>query len=780
MRLKLLVILTHPIQYYAPWFRHIAAQCAGLELMVFYATRPTAQQQGVGFGVPFTWDTPITDGYQYRVLSKVCKATNLSSSRFWGVRAKSIGSAIEESVPDIVLLPGWHSIIYLRALYACHRRGIPVLFRGDTHLGNCPSGWKRPIWHARTHQLLRAFDGYLAVGTRVREYLRSFEIPESQIFDCFHCVDNDFFAETSAPYQSRERRAELRRSFGIEAEDFVVLFVGKLEKEKRPGDLLDAVARMSGGVSVLMVGRGELDRALRAQAGRLQVTLACVGFLNQSQLGQAYAAADCLVLPSVRETWGLVVNEAMAAGLPCVVSDRVGCAPDLVKAGETGEIFRSGDVVDLVSALQRVRYRKEQGHDWSAACRARVSQLSFENATQGLLAACHSVSQQYASRPPRVLACCGHMVIIAGLERMTFEVLRVLREHNVPIHCIVNGWENHRIVPLAEQIGASWSTGRYMEKLDRHTRSPKKMATMLWDIAATSSGLFRDSWRFRPTHILLPDYMAVLRNAPALMLLRMLHIRTVLRLGNSPDEGRFYRFLWKWAINPLIDIFVCNSLYTQRGLLSRGVPRRKVSYIYNTAPSRTPSTSNGWHHDWRKLVFVGQLIPEKGVHVLLDAVAMLVRKGYDLRLDVVGDLERWEPPLFEGYRQSLLTRAREPDLADRVNFLGYREDVPHILSSAGIHCCPSQAAEGFGIVNVEAKMAGIPSVVTPAGALPELIRHRVDGWICSDLSPAALAEGIENFLGNPAVAEAAGQAAFVSLGRFDREHFAQEWWKIFA
>ena len=216
---------------------------------------------------------------------------------------------------------------------------------------------------------------------------------------------------------------------------------------------------------------------------------------------------------------------------------------------------------------------------------------------------------------------------------------------------------------------------------------------ILWDVGATSFGLLRDSWHFRPTHILLPEFMAALRNAPALMILRMLGIKIVLRLGNPPAEARFYRFVWKWAINPLVGIFVCNSLYTQKELLSCGVPKGKVLHIYNTVPSRTASGSSGCQHDWRKLVFVGQLIPEKGVHVLLDAVGTLVTKGIDVRLDIVGDLERWEPSLFAGYRERLLTRAGQPDLAGRVNFLGYREDVPQILASAGIHCCPSQPAQ---------------------------------------------------------------------------------------
>lgn len=780
--MKLSVVLTHPIQYYAPWFRHITRNCPKLDLTVLYATMPTPEQQGIGFGVPFTWDSSVTDGYRFRIVSDNHQGTDVSSRNFWGAHARGIGRAIEESSPDIVLLPGWHSATYLRALYFCRRRGIPLLFRGDTHLGNRPPGWKGRLWSARTRVLLRAFDGYLAVGMRVREYLRSFGVPDSQIFNCAHCVDNDFFFERAAPYQNAERRTELRRSFGLGDDDFVILFVGKLEEKKRPADVLDAAARFRG-ASVLMAGAGELNGHLHAQAERLNVRMVCPGFLNQSQLGQAYAAADCIVLPSDwGETWGLVVNEAMATGLPCIVSDRVGCAPDLVKSGETGEIFRMGDTDALVLALEGIKQSKERGHDWTTACRARAALFSLEAATRGLVAACQHVSEKAVSRRPRVLACCGHMVIVAGLERMTFEVLRVLRERDVPVHCIVNSWENHRIVALVQQIGASWSEGRYMEGLDRHTRNPAKLVSACWDILVTSFGLLRDCWNFRPTHILMPEFKAALRNAPGLVILRILGVKVVMRLGNAPAPGHFYRRLWNWGIDRLVDEFVCNSQFTEKELLACGVPRRKVSYVYNTVPSRAGLNSNGSAHDWRKVIFVGQLIPEKGAHVLLDAVGLLATKGLDLKLDVVGDIAGWEAPRSAGYRQSLVKRASEPDLAGRVNFLGYREDVHALLAQAGIHCCPSQpeAREGFGVVVLEAKMAGIPSVVTSTGALPELIRHGEDGWICTDISVLALAEGIEKFLLDPAVAREAGEAASASLERFGRERFEEQWLEVFA
>ena len=127
---------------------------------MLYATRPTPRQQGAGFGADVQWDVPITEGYAHRILRPARPADSVESDRFWGVDAPGIGAAIRESAPDVVLIAGWHSVVQVRALLACRRARIPVLYRGDTHLGNAPSGWRRSLWAAKTWLLLRCFDGY--------------------------------------------------------------------------------------------------------------------------------------------------------------------------------------------------------------------------------------------------------------------------------------------------------------------------------------------------------------------------------------------------------------------------------------------------------------------------------------------------------------------------------------------------------------------------------------------------------------------------------------------
>ena len=420
--------MTHPAQYFAPWFRYIAANCPELELTVLYATAPTPAQQGVGFGKAFAWDVPLTDGYRCRVVRPPHETVNVHSDQFWGVNVPEIADAIRQTQPDVVLIGGWHSVTQLRALWACRRMGIPVLYRGDTNLNSAPAGWRKPVWEIKTGFLLRRFDGFLAVGTRATEYLRHFGVAADRIFASPHCVDNEFFARSAAEFQTPAGRTAARAAFGLEAEDFVVLFAGKLERKKRPLDLIRALAenqnerQRDGGtegrsnsspnrsiprslslreascafvegkqISLLVAGAGPLEADCRAEAERLGVRAVWAGFLNQSEIVRAFAVADCLVLPSESETWGLAVNEALAVGLPCIVSDRVGCAPDLIVPGKTGKVFPMGDVSALRAAIGRVRDRIHSGHRYDAACRAKAEAHSFAAATNGLLAACRAI-----------------------------------------------------------------------------------------------------------------------------------------------------------------------------------------------------------------------------------------------------------------------------------------------------------------------------------------------------------------------------------------------------
>jgi glycosyltransferase involved in cell wall biosynthesis len=397
--LRLTAVLVHPVQYYAPWFRHLAAHVPEIDLTVLYATEATPEQQGVGFGRAFTWDVPLTEGYRNRILAPPRQEHDLSSDSFFGVDARGIGKEIAATEPDAVLVPGWYSVSLLRALVSCRAEGWPAIYRGDSTLDHMPAGLRALAWRAKTRAMLSFYSAWLATGTRSREYLAAFGRPAARVFPSPHAVDNEFFAAHAAPHQTPEERAAAREAWGLlGGEDFVVLFAGKLTAIKRPLDLVRAMAALGPGAALLIAGDGPLAPAVRAEAERLSVRVAWAGFLNQSEIARAYAAADCLALPSESETWGLAVNEAMATGLPAVVSHHVGCAPDLIVPRVTGEVFPAGDAAALAAALDRIRQAQAGGHDFGPACRARAGVHSFAAASAGLVEAVRAVAGERAQR----------------------------------------------------------------------------------------------------------------------------------------------------------------------------------------------------------------------------------------------------------------------------------------------------------------------------------------------------------------------------------------------
>ena len=392
--LKITFAMTHPVQYYSPWFRYINDHRPDVDLTVIYATVPTPEQQGVGFGVSFEWDTSPLDGYDFRTLRSSRATDYLHSDRFFGVDVPGMGKAIRDSRPDAVVVPGWYSSTLARALAACQIYGLPCIYRGDTPLEATRAGLRARVSTLRTRLMLRLFRSFLTVGKRNREYLHHFGIPDSRIYFSPSCVDNDFFQESAAASRAGPGRSRVRKSLGIGPDDFAILFVGKLDQNKRPWDVLAATATLGAGAAAVIVGSGPEEERCRAEAERSGARAVFPGFVNQSGLGEIYGACDVCVLPSTKETWGLAVNESLAAGTPCVVSDGVGCGPDLILPGKTGDTFDVGDAEALAGALSRIRQAMSSGRDFEADCRRVVSGYSFAVATAGLVAASSSLARR--------------------------------------------------------------------------------------------------------------------------------------------------------------------------------------------------------------------------------------------------------------------------------------------------------------------------------------------------------------------------------------------------
>lgn len=384
-RLRLAVVASHPVQYQAPWYRALSAM---VDLRVFFAHRITAADHArAGFGVEFEWDTPLLEGYAFEWLENVSVSPSLD--RFRGCDTPAIRTVLVKEAYDAVVVNGWHLLSYWQAIRAARRAGIPVLVRGDSQLVSSRGQLRRAVKRVVYPYLLRSFETCLAVGQRNADYYREYGVPPERIGCSPHCVDNDFFRRSAE--SARRNRGDLRRTLGIPESVVVFLFVGKLIDKKRPMDFLTAlesVRRQHADVWGMVVGDGALRAEAEAYRARHAVPCTMTGFLNQQQIARAYAAADALILPSTGgETWGLVVNEAMASGIPAIVSDQVGCAPDLIVEGETGFTYPCGDVAALADRMSRLATNARLRTAMGTRARRHIADFSPEAAAAGVVGA---------------------------------------------------------------------------------------------------------------------------------------------------------------------------------------------------------------------------------------------------------------------------------------------------------------------------------------------------------------------------------------------------------
>lgn len=350
-RKRLAIVTTHPIQYHAPWFRALSAH-PEIDLEVFFCHKATSKEQAeAGFGVEFDWDVSLLDGYSYRFLKNVSARPAVNG--FNGLDTPEIKDLIARKCFDAVMVNGWHYKSAWQAMRACWKVGTPVMVRSDSHLHSHRTAIKSLAKWPFYRWFISKLDACLPVGKWSKEYFLDYGASPERIFIVPHVVDTDYFARESA--RLLPDRIALRAGWGLDFDRVVFLFVGKFVEKKRPMDFVRAIAEAAKSrarVSGLMVGDGPLRRECEEFVREKDGPISFAGFLNQSEIARAYVAADALVLPSDGETWGLVVNEAMACGRPCFVSDHVGCGPDMIVPGRTGYIFPMADTGELARLMR--------------------------------------------------------------------------------------------------------------------------------------------------------------------------------------------------------------------------------------------------------------------------------------------------------------------------------------------------------------------------------------------------------------------------------------------
>lgn len=391
---RLAVVCSHPVQYYAPWFRHLA-QNLRARVRVFYLWQPAlAARPDPEFGHVVRWDVDLLSGYDHEFVPNT--AARPGTDRFRGLRNPALPGRLRAFAPDAVLLFGYGWETHLRL--ALGWRDCPLVLRGDSHLlGRAPSA-RAALRALLLRALFTRFAAFAAVGRANRDLYLRHGVPRSRVVHVPHCVDNAAFASAAAA----DPGAALawRRELGVPARRRLVGFVGKFVPKKRPDLLLRAFARLAPpDTTLLFVGDGPLAPDLRALAASAapRADIRFAPFQNQSAVPRALAALDLLALPSEGpgETWGLVVNEAMAVGVPALVSTHVGCREDLVEEDVTGWSFPAGDEPALAAALDRaLAALAARPAALRAAVLARVARYSYATATPALQTLLDSLPSQ--------------------------------------------------------------------------------------------------------------------------------------------------------------------------------------------------------------------------------------------------------------------------------------------------------------------------------------------------------------------------------------------------
>jgi glycosyltransferase involved in cell wall biosynthesis len=354
MTLRLAVVVSHPIQHFAPWHRAVA-DLDEIHLKVFFCCNWGVEEYyDPEFKKAFRWDTSLLDGYAHEFLPIKKRPRMLT---YWTVDNPNAGDSLSKFNPNVIQLFGYAYRTNWRVATWAKKNNVPLLLYSDSALQENGSALKRVVKEILVKRFYDMVDGALSVGDNNRSYHARFGIPEARLFD--GSLPIDYGRLTSSVEKSSLERHRVRSKLGIPDDAFVALFCGKLSKRKRPLDFVRAgseAMQSNRAIWCLVVGEGNERGAIQNFLSKHpNANIICAGFVNQSAIAQYYAASDLLVVPSEFDPHPLVITEASAFGLPTVVSDRVGCIGpnDTARPGVNALVYRCGDISELARAIQR-------------------------------------------------------------------------------------------------------------------------------------------------------------------------------------------------------------------------------------------------------------------------------------------------------------------------------------------------------------------------------------------------------------------------------------------
>jgi glycosyltransferase involved in cell wall biosynthesis len=386
---RVAVVASHPGQYTVPLYRRLAAR-SEIDLTVLFASAMGTERTPLRrseFGGDIVWDVDVLGGYRHEFL---WNPREPHVDRRLSLLAPGIARALSARHYDVVVNAGWAYPVNWLAYATAAIRRIPYLVYCDTDVRDAATAFRwRRTRRLMVKRLFRTAAGGLYIGTFNRDFFIRHGMPPDRLWFSPYSVENDRYAAGDRD-RGRER-------LGLDEDVCWFLFVGALTQRKRPDLPITAISELQRSglrVGLVVVGSGPEEGALRKQVAREGVEdVRLVGFQNQADMPDAYASADVFVLPSDQDAHGVVVNEAMAAGLPPIVSSGTGLwgPGGLVEHERNGMVFPAGDAAALAERCRQMLDPATRER-LAAHVRSSVERYSYAVAEQGWVDAIMAVS----------------------------------------------------------------------------------------------------------------------------------------------------------------------------------------------------------------------------------------------------------------------------------------------------------------------------------------------------------------------------------------------------
>jgi glycosyltransferase involved in cell wall biosynthesis len=376
---RVALVASHVIQYQAPFFRLLAKE-PDLDLHVLYCSRAGAETyHDTEMGTTLRWDLDLLSGYRHSFLRNYGKGEGYARLINPGI----VPALLRGNYDAVIFFLGWGTITSLLGVAACRLKGTPFFLFGDSSFPPPP----RFLRDTFLRNLFRMSEGFLVSGVVNADYYEHYGADRSRFFLVPWAIDNERFIEGSR-FAAGEREA-MRKQFGFRDDQLVAVFSAKLIARKDPMTLLRAVDRMQhrDRAAILFLGHGELREELERFVRERGVHAHFAGFVNQTDLPKYYAAGDVFVLPTLDDPRGTVTNEAMACGLPVIVTDKLGAVGDIVLDGDNGFVFPAGDDARLARQLDTLVERPELRERMAQRSRQLIGEWDYARGVRGVMEA---------------------------------------------------------------------------------------------------------------------------------------------------------------------------------------------------------------------------------------------------------------------------------------------------------------------------------------------------------------------------------------------------------